>query len=62
MFQIRKNSSVRFDRLLRKDVSAVSLQLIRNFASKMGFPRVFFDMAADNQPIGRIVIEVSKEN
>lgn len=27
--------------------------------SKMGLPRVFFDMAADGQPVGRILMEVS---
>lgn len=35
---------------------------IRNFASKaekMGKPKVFFEMAADGQPLGRIIIEVS---
>lgn len=32
---------------------------VRNFADKMGLPRVFFDMAADGTPVGRIVIEVS---
>jgi hypothetical protein len=32
---------------------------VRNFAKKMGLPRVFFDMSADGQPLGRIIIEVS---
>lgn len=33
---------------------------LRNFASKkMGLPRVFFDMAVDNEPTGRFVVEVS---
>lgn len=33
---------------------------LRNFASKkMGLPRVFFDMVADNQPVGRVIMEVS---
>ena len=32
---------------------------VRNFADKMGLPRVFFDMSADGTPVGRIVIEVS---
>ncbi|XP_058127929.1 peptidyl-prolyl cis-trans isomerase-like [Anopheles ziemanni] len=29
-----------------------------NFAKKMTLPRCFFDMAVDNQPLGRIVIEL----
>lgn len=33
---------------------------LRNFsAKKMGLPRVFFDMVADNAPVGRFVVEVS---
>lgn len=36
---------------------------LRKFASKkMGLPRVFFDMVADNQPVGRVIMEVSKLN
>ncbi|CRK87699.1 CLUMA_CG001489, isoform A [Clunio marinus] len=31
---------------------------VRNFADKMGLPRVFFDMAADGNAVGRIVIEL----
>lgn len=54
MFAIRAHSFSNFGR-----VNTVSLSLLRNFASKMGLPRVFFDMAADGQPLGRIVIEVS---
>ncbi|XP_035918158.1 peptidyl-prolyl cis-trans isomerase-like [Anopheles stephensi] len=30
----------------------------RNFAKKMSLPRCFFDMSVDNQPVGRIVIEL----
>lgn len=29
-------------------------------ARKMGLPRVFFDMSADSQQLGRFVVEVSK--
>jgi hypothetical protein len=40
--------------------SCLSVAVVRNFASKMGLPRVYFDMSADNQPVGRIVMEVSR--
>lgn len=39
--------------------SRLTTVLARNFADTMGLPRVYFDMAADNQPLGRIVMEVS---
>lgn len=38
--------------------SAFTTSALRNLCSKMGLPRVFFDMTADGQPMGRIVIEV----
>jgi hypothetical protein len=31
-----------------------------NFSSKMSRPKVYFDMSADNQPVGRIVMEVCR--
>lgn len=38
--------------------SSINNVVVRNFAKKMGLPRVFFDMTADGQPLGRIVIEL----
>ncbi|KAL7027347.1 hypothetical protein ACKWTF_005410 [Chironomus riparius] len=38
--------------------SCITLNLIRNFSKKMGLPRVFFDLNADGQPVGRLVIEL----
>ncbi|XP_022919612.1 peptidyl-prolyl cis-trans isomerase [Onthophagus taurus] len=34
---------------------------IRSFAKKMGLPRVYFDMASDGQPLGRIVMELRSD-
>ncbi|KAJ9586116.1 hypothetical protein L9F63_020237, partial [Diploptera punctata] len=41
--------------------SSLYFPVLRNFASKMGQSRVFFDMSADGQPVGRIVMELRND-
>ncbi|XP_070492902.1 peptidyl-prolyl cis-trans isomerase-like [Chironomus tepperi] len=41
--------------------SCITLNFIRNLSKKMGLPRVFFDLSADGQPVGRIVIELRSD-
>ncbi|CAG9769259.1 unnamed protein product [Ceutorhynchus assimilis] len=41
--------------------SGLTSSFLRNLCTKMGLPRVFFDMAADGQPLGRIVIELRSD-
>lgn len=47
-------------RTLFRSTCALQFNSLRYFANKMGLPRVFFEMAADGQSLGRIVIEVSR--
>lgn len=50
-------------RNLVKQPYLLSNTTARNFASekKMGLPRVYFDMAADNQPLGRVIMELRSD-
>lgn len=45
---------------LQNRIISQSILSLRNLTTKkMGLPRVFFDMVADNQPVGRVIMEVS---
>jgi hypothetical protein len=45
---------------IESGLQVIACVAVRNFVSKMGRPRVYFDMSADGQSVGRIVMEVSR--
>lgn len=59
--QLARSSLQLAAKLQTNHIAQISLtqSFVRNFADKMSLPRVFFDMAADGNSVGRIIIEVS---